>query len=106
MSKLSPGSLLSHAHSLSTLELRADLGEILNTVHYQNKTYMITRKNKPLAWLISDRIAGALDQLLRSDSGIAETFALLLDQQALSTIKKSRSESDEGKNIPIDKAFS
>ena len=106
MKKSAPLVLRDQASSLLVSDVRSKLGEIFDTVYYRDQSYIISRKRKTLAWIVSNKLMSAIDQLLTSDAGLAETISILMDSQIKDTIVQSRKESDKGQLISVDEAFS
>ena len=58
-----------------------------------------------MARLVGEPFMQAIEQLMESDSALADTIALMLNGEVQETIKTSRDEIQVGKKIPIEEAF-
>lgn len=92
-------------HTIQTIQLRANLGAVLEQVYYQAKQFRIQRKDKPMARLVNERFMSAIDQLLQDDPALADTLALLLNDEAMTIIERSRAEEVRGELIPLQEAL-
>ncbi len=91
--------------TIPALDVRRQLGELLERTYYQAQQYRIIRNNKPMARLVGEPFMQAIEQLMESDSALADTIALMLNGEVQETIKTSRDEIQVGKKIPIEEAF-
>jgi prevent-host-death family protein len=91
--------------NIPALDARHRLGELLERVYYQSKQYRIVRKNKAMARLVSESMMDAIDQIIESDPGFADTLALMLNKEAKASIAMSRQEIAEGKKVPIEQVL-
>jgi PHD/YefM family antitoxin component YafN of YafNO toxin-antitoxin module len=94
-----------HTPSLSAIQLRQQLGEVLERVHYQFASFRIMRKDRPMARLVNERYMQALDHLIKSDPALADTLAILLNDEAMEIIEQGMKERAEGKLIPLAEAL-
>lgn len=92
--------------TIQAIEARQNLGELLEKVFYQNKQFTIARKDKPMARLVGEPFMAAIEQLIVQDPGLADTLAIMLNQEASEAIEQSRQEYQEGKKIPIENLLS
>ncbi|GEM_PF-2100714 len=88
-------------YGIGAVELREQLGEVLERVHYQFQQYRVMRKEKPMARIVNETYMQAIEQLLDSDSAIADTLALLLDNEAMDVLEVGEREWQEGNRIPL-----
>ncbi len=91
--------------ALTTMQLRHQLGEILERVHYQSAQFRILRKDKPMARLVNERYMQAIDDLIESDPALADTLALLLNDEFMKIFEQGKKEWAAGKHIPIEEAL-
>lgn len=99
---------LTSIHSMTTLnavELRQQLGEVLERVHYQAVQFRILRKDKPMARLVNEQYMEAIDQLIDTDPSLADTLALMLNEEAMAIIEQGKSELNEGNLTPLHQAL-
>jgi hypothetical protein len=87
------------------MELRQNVGEILERLHYLGKQYQITRKTKPMARVVNEALMRALDELLHTDQATADTLALMVDEEATTLIEESDQEWATGERIPLEEAL-
>ncbi len=86
---------------ISAIQLRQQMGEVLERVHYQFQQYRITRKDKPMARLVNEEYMQTIDRLLETDPSLADTIALMLNNEAMEIIEQGQQEVREGNLIPL-----
>jgi len=95
--------------TIQAIEARHNLGELLERVYYQNKVYRIARKDKPMGWLVGDDFIEAfgkmVDYIIENDPVLADTLAIMLDDEIRSAIEQGTKEREEGKLIPLSEAL-
>lgn len=91
--------------SLTAIQLRQQLGEVLERVHYQFAQFRILRKDKPMARLVNERYMQAIDHLVESDPAVADTLALMLNEEFMTIFEQGQREWAAGKRIPIEEAL-
>lgn len=96
---------IEHAPRLSLMELRQQLGGVVERVYYQFQQYQITRKDKPMARLVNEDYMRALEHLIASDPALADTLALMLNEEAMQIIEQGEAEWRAGQRIPLEKAL-
>lgn len=84
------------------IDARQQLGKLLEMAYYQNRQFQITRKDKPMARLVGERFMQAIEELVETDQSLADTLALMLNEEGLEIIQHSRQEYREGKGVPIE----
>jgi hypothetical protein len=91
---------------IPSLEARQKLGELLERVYYQNTQYRIMRKDKPMAWLVSEpfmeTVVTLVDHLIETNPVLADTLALTLNEDAKRVLGQGTREKNEGKRLPIE----
>jgi hypothetical protein len=98
-------SLIHQTNTLSAIQLRQQLGEVLERVHYQSAQFRIMRKDKPMARLVNERYMQAIDELIESDPALADTLALMLNDEFMTIFEQGQKEWAAGKRIPIEEAL-
>jgi prevent-host-death family protein len=91
----------SQTPSLNISEARDKLMELTERAHYRFEQFRITRHNKPLARIVSDEYMQVIDQLIEADAGLADTIALMLNQDALNAIKESMEAVQRGEIVSM-----
>jgi prevent-host-death family protein len=91
--------------SISISEARDRLTELMERVHYQHKQFRIVRKDKPMARLVAEPFMVAVDTLLETDSALADTLALMLNEEAMQIIDEDQREWERGESIPLAQAL-
>lgn len=81
--------------TISAMDARNRLGEMLEMAHYQNKAFSITRKDKPMAWVVGDRFMTAFFNLLEADKALQETLEIMLDAETMHAISEGAKEYTE-----------
>lgn len=87
--------------SLKISEVRDKLTELTERAHYRFEQFRITRKNKPLARIVSDEYMQVIDQLVEQDAGLADTIALMLNPDALSAVQEGMQAVQRGEIMPL-----
>lgn len=82
---------------IGAIEARKRLGELLEKTHYQAAQFRIRRKDKPMARLVNERFMEVIDQLMETEPGLADTVALLLNEEWRGAIADSQKEFKAGK---------
>jgi len=91
--------------NIQALAARRRFGELLELVHYQHQQFRIKRQNKTMARLVDESFMLAIEELIESDSAIADTLALMLNDEAQTDIKQSLKEYRQGKTRPVKELF-
>lgn len=94
-----------YTQTIQALELRNNLGEFLERVYYQTTQFRIQRKNRPMARLVSDQYMTALEQLIQDDPGLADTLAVLMNDEAMTAIQEGERAIQAGQRIPLAQAL-
>jgi len=98
-----------NAITIQAIEARQKFGELLERVYYQDKVYQITRKDKPMGYLVSDafveRMDSIINYIIENEPALADTLAIMFDDKIRSVIEEGRKESAKGELIPLDKAL-
>jgi hypothetical protein len=94
-----------HPTGISAIQLRQQMGEVLERVHYQFQQFRIMRKDKPMARLVNEEYMQTIDQLIESDPSLADTIALMLNDEAMGIIEQGQREVRENKFIPLTEAL-
>lgn len=86
-------------------DARSHLGDLLNQVYYQNKQFQINRKDKPMAWLVGQNfmeMAGqAIDYIIEHKPALADTMAIMLDDEMRSVIDNNKKEMASEERLPL-----
>jgi hypothetical protein len=89
-----------------SLEARQKLGELLERVYYQNAQFRITRKEKPMAWLVSEpfmeTVVSLIDYVIDREPAIADTLALMVNSDAQQVLEQGTEELRDGKLVSLD----
>jgi antitoxin (DNA-binding transcriptional repressor) of toxin-antitoxin stability system len=87
---------------IPAISARKQLGSLLERVYYQGQQFQITRKDKPMARLVGEPFIQAIEKLIESDEMLADTLAILLDQEISGDIRQSRQEYQEGRAVRVE----
>jgi hypothetical protein len=93
---------LSILSSLSSMQLREQLGEVLERVYYRGEQFRVVRKDKLMARIVNDLFMQHLDELIASDHALADTLALMMNDEAQDSIQEGQNEIKADKLIPFD----
>jgi hypothetical protein len=92
--------------SIQALDARQRLGELLDLSYYQNKQFRIMRKDKPMAWIVSqpfmDNYLQVLDYIIENKPELADTLAISLDDELREIIEKGIKEGEAGDTYPLE----
>jgi antitoxin (DNA-binding transcriptional repressor) of toxin-antitoxin stability system len=91
-----------HLTPISALELRRNIGEILERVHYRGEQFQIKRKDKPMARVVNDDLMRAIEELIESDPATADTLALMLDDEAMHILYIGEQEWQHGERLRLE----
>ncbi len=94
-----------YTQTIQALELRNNLGEFLERVYYQTTQFRIQRKNRPMARLVSEPYMTALEQLILNDPSLADTLAVLMNDEAMRIIQAGDRELQAGQRISLAQAL-
>ncbi|OGX26354.1 MAG: hypothetical protein A3J51_04770 [Omnitrophica WOR_2 bacterium RIFCSPHIGHO2_02_FULL_45_21] len=73
-------------------ELRPDLPEVINKIDARLDRYIVTKRGKPIAVMLSP------DDF----EGLLETIEILSDKEAVKRIKQAKQEIKEGKTVSLE----
>jgi prevent-host-death family protein len=93
--------LITPTLTLNISEARDKLSELMERAHYRFEQIRIVRKDKPLARIVSDEYMEAIEQLISTHPGLADTIALMLNAEALTAIEESIKEAARGERLPL-----
>ncbi|MFC1961122.1 hypothetical protein ACFLYO_10470 [Chloroflexota bacterium] len=74
---------------VSAYEARRKFAELLETAFYQNAQIHIHRNKKPMARLVGEPFMQAIDQLIKADPGLADTLAIMLNDEVQTALQES-----------------
>ena len=74
---------------VSANHARRNLAELLETAFYQNTQIHIHRNKKPMARLVGEPFMQAIDQLIMADTSLADTLAIMLNEEIQTVIQES-----------------
>ena len=93
-------------NDIQALQARQKLGELLERVYYQDQRFRISRKNKPMAWLVGDpfvdTVSKLVDHIIENEPALADSLAITLDDEIRSIIEQGTKERKAGKLLPFD----
>lgn len=95
----------SYRPKLSTMQLRQQMGEVIERVYYQYQQFRIVRKDKPMARLVNEDYMQAIDELIEADPALADTLALMLNDEAMHIITQGEKEWEAGERIRLEDAL-
>ena len=97
---------IKQAHVIPALEARQRFGELLELSYYKNQRFLISRKNKPMAWLVGKEYMNSLDDLLtyiiENDDSLADTLALATNTRLQEQIAQSQQDIENGDVVPLE----
>ena len=91
--------------TVSAYQVRRNFAELLELAYYRNTQIKIERNKKPMARLVGEPFMAAVEKLLQTDPALAETIAIMLDDDMMTAIEKGNQQVKAGKTIPITKAL-
>lgn len=91
--------------SVQALDARQRFGELLDLSYYQGKQFQIMRKDKPMAWIVSqpfmDGYSQVIDYIIEHKPELADTLAIMLDGEIRDIIEKGTQEVEAGDLLPL-----
>ena len=81
-------------NTISVRELRPKLANVLEAIHDRFDRYIITRRGRPEAVMMS----------VEDYEGILETLEIQSDKPLMRRLKRAESELKKGKGVPLEKA--
>jgi hypothetical protein len=95
-------SLTTSTPTLNISEVRDKLSELTERAHYRFEQFRITRKDKPLARIVSDEYMQAIEQLMQTNPVIAETLEIMMNAEAMHAIEQGDKEIAADELLPIE----
>lgn len=83
------------------MQLRQQMGEVVDRVYYQWQQFRIIRKDKAMARLVNEEYMRAIEDLITADPAVADTLSLMLNDEAMRIIKQGEQEWRAGERIPL-----
>lgn len=71
---------------LNAMELRQQLGEVLERVHYRYDQFQIVRKDKPMARIVNEKYIQAMERLIQENPSLTETLEIMLDRDFVTAL--------------------
>ena len=90
---------------ISQTQLRQRLRVVLDCVHDQFQQFRVMCKDKFMARIVNEDYMRAIEQLIQDDPGLADTLALMLNDEAQAIIAESEHDLAAGRLIPLDQAL-
>jgi hypothetical protein len=92
--------------TVSAHEARQKFAELIELAFYKNAQIRIERNKKPMAWIVGEPfmkvIDSVIDHIIEHEPAIADTLAIMLDDNIRAVIEQGTREIKEGKLIPIE----
>lgn len=85
----------------SLIQLRNNLSSFVEQAHYTNTQIRLTRHNKPIVRIVSERFMQNVDRLLQQDAGLRETLEIMQDANLLEMLEQSQLEVRQGQAHPL-----
>jgi len=79
-------------YTITLKELRPELPKVIENVDSKFDRYLVTKRGKPVAVLMS----------VEDYEGLLETIEILSDKDAVARIKKSKSEAKGGRTVSLE----
>ena len=89
--------------TVSSYQVRQNFGEFLERSFYRGSNFLIKRGKKPMAYLVGRPYLAAFFEILQKDKSLADTMALMLNDEARVMIDKGIDDYKEGKTVSINK---
>lgn len=91
--------------TVTTHAARRNLSQLLEQVYYRGNHIQIRRNKRPMAWLVSApflvQVHNLLEIMVDSNPGLADTVALLLDEDVINTIREGKEDIAAGRVRPL-----
>ncbi len=95
--------------SIQALEARSRFGELLELAYYKGMQFRVARKDKPMAWIVGEpfmrSVSQVIDYIIEHEPVLADTLAIMLDNELMEALEQGTKEVKAGKTIPIEKAL-
>jgi len=91
--------------SISVRQFWRQFGEVLARVQDQFEQYQVIHQGKSVARIVNHNYLQAVEELLRAEPGLADTVALMLNDEAQAIIGRSEREVERGQIIPLVQAM-
>jgi PHD/YefM family antitoxin component YafN of YafNO toxin-antitoxin module len=95
--------------SVSTHQARREFSQLLEQVHYTDQSVEIRRNKRPMAWLVGtdfiERYNKLIEYISEHKPGLAETLAVMLDDDLMRTLREGRAAVAKGETLPIESIF-
>lgn len=91
--------------TIQSSDFRSQLGNVLSRVYYQGGQVRIARNNIQMVRVVPEKFMKAIDRLIEEEPGLADTLALMLNDEAKQAINDGLAEYSAGKAISLKKAF-
>jgi hypothetical protein len=92
--------------TVSAHEARQKFAELLELAFYKNAQIRIERNKKPMAWIVGEPfmkvLDSVIDHLIEHEPAIADTLAIMIDDEIRTVIEQGIQEIKAGKLIPIE----
>lgn len=92
--------------SISAHEARTKFAEFVERAFYQNQKFQVKRNDKAMAWIVGEPFMIAVDQmvdyLITHEPAVADTLAIMLDDDLRQMIEQGNQEIKEGKTLPLE----
>ncbi len=86
-------------------QARRDFAQLIELAYYKNEQIKINRNNKPMARIVGEPLMQTMDKvinfLIKHKPALADTLAIMVDDNIYNSIEQSRKEWQKGKKIPI-----
>jgi antitoxin (DNA-binding transcriptional repressor) of toxin-antitoxin stability system len=82
---------------IQALRARQQFSELLEGVYSRSRQYRITRRHQPVARLVGEPFMQAVERLLAANPGLADTLALMLNDEARQAVEQGMADARAGR---------
>lgn len=92
--------------TVSTYEARRNLSGLLELAFYRNEQIRIKRNKKPMARIVGEplmqTVEKLIDYIIEHEPALADTLAIMLDDEIREVIEQGTKDARAGKLLPIE----
>ena len=92
--------------SIKTREARQRIAELLELAFYKNEQFVIQRDKRPMARLVGEpymqKLEQFLEHLIEHEPALADTLAIMLNDDVREVIEKGTEEVAAGQTVPLE----
>ena len=88
--------------NISSKEIRNSVGYLIDLVHFTGNQVRITRRKQVMARLVGEPLMKVFEQLIANDPTLADTVALMLNEELMQDLLVAEENAERGNKRPIE----